>query len=160
VKKENLPVTQAIRVLRESKVPFIQRSYKYQERQIALGAARELRLNEHWVVKTLVMKDDRDHPLVVLMHGDKEVSTKALARAIGAKSVTPCTPGEAQRNSGYLVGGISPFGMRQSFPVYVETTIMDLPKIYVNAGKRGFLVEISPVDLSRLLKPTPVTVAR
>jgi len=106
------------------------------------------------------MKDDRNHPLVVLMHGDREVSTKALARAIGAKSVTPCTPGEAQRQSGYLVGGISPFGMRRSFPMYVETTIMDLPKIYVNAGKRGFLVEISPADLSRLLKPTPVTVAR
>jgi len=160
VKKEHLPVTPAIRVLRENKVPFIQRPYKYQEKQIALGAARELRLNEHWVAKTLVMKDDRDHPLVVLMHGDREVSTKALARAIGAKSVTPCTPGEAQRQSGYLVGGISPFGMRRSFPVYVETTIMDLPKIYVNAGKRGFLVEISPADLSRLLKPTPVMVAR
>lgn len=160
MKKENLPVTPAIRMLRENKVPFIQRSYKYHERQVALGAARELRLDEHWVVKTLVMKDDRNQPLVVLMHGDKEVSTKALARAIRVKSITPCTPGEAQKHSGYLVGGISPFGMRQSLPVYLEKTIMDLPKIYINAGKRGFLVEISPVDLTRLLKPTPVAVAR
>ena len=111
------------------------------------------------MVKTLVMEDDRKKPLVVLMHGDREVSTKELARAIGAKSVAPCPPETAHRHSGYLVGGISPFGTRHPMPVYMEGTILDLPKIYINGGRRGFLVGIRPPDLVRILSPTAVRVA-
>jgi Cys-tRNA(Pro) deacylase len=111
------------------------------------------------VVKTLVMEDDRKRPLVVLMHGDREVSTKELARAIGAKSVTPCSPEGAHRLSGYIVGGISPFGTRHPMPIYMEGTILDLPKIYINGGRRGFLVGMCPGDVARILSAVPVRVA-
>ena len=122
-------------------------------------SSRKLGVEEHSVVKTLVMEDDRKKPLIVLMHGDREVSTKELARAIGAKSVTPCSPEAANRHSGYVVGGISPFGTRHTMPIYMEGTILDLPKIYINGGRRGFLVGIRPGDVARILSAVPLRVA-
>ena len=116
-------------------------------------------MDEHAVVKTLVMEDDAKRPLIVLMHGDREVSTKELARALGVKTVQPCTPETAERHSGYMVGGTSPFGLRKAMPIYMEQTILDLPRIYINGGKRGFLVGLDPKDLAMALKPTPVNVA-
>jgi len=157
--KEKTPVTAAIRVLRAAGVVYTEHPYDYEERGGTAVSARELGVEEHSVVKTLVMEDDRQRPLIVLMHGDREVSTKALARAIGAKSVTPCSPEAAQRHSGYIVGGISPFGTRHPMPISMEGTILDLPKIYINGGRRGFLVGMRPADLVRILSPTPVRVA-
>ena len=152
------PVTPAIRVLRGAGVPFTEHRYRYEERGGTRVSARELGVDEHAVVKTLVMEDDARAPLLVLMHGDLEVSTKQLARAIGRKHVEPCTPDVANRHSGYLVGGTSPFGTRKAMPVYVERTILELPRIYVNGGARGFLVGIAPDDLVRVLHPTLVDV--
>jgi Cys-tRNA(Pro) deacylase len=116
-------------------------------------------VDEHAVVKTLVMQDDKASPLIVLMHGDRQVSTKNLARAIGAKSVEPCSVETAQRHSGYLVGGTSPFGTRKRIPIYMERSILELPQIYINGGRRGFLVGISPQEIVRTLQPTLVDVA-
>jgi Cys-tRNA(Pro) deacylase len=116
-------------------------------------------VDEHCVIKTLIMEDDCKKPLVVLMHGDRQVSTRELARVIGVKNVSPCAPDVAQKHSGYQVGGTSPFGTRRGMPVYVEETILDLPRIYINGGKRGFLVAIDPREAVRLLKPIPVRVA-
>ena len=152
------PVTPAVRVLRGAGVPFTEHPYRYEEHGGTRVSARELGVDEHAVVKTLVMEDDARAPLIVLMHGDLEVSTKQLARAIGRKHVEPCKPDVANRHSGYLVGGTSPFGTRKVVPVYVERTILDLPRIYVNGGARGFLVGIAPADLVRVLNPTPVDV--
>jgi Cys-tRNA(Pro) deacylase len=121
-------------------------------------SARELGVDEHAVVKTLIMEDDRKNPLIVLMHGDLEVSTKNLARLINAKTVRPCTPEVAHKHSGYVVGGTSPFGTRKTMPVYMEETILNLPKIYINGGKRGYLVGIDPGELVRVLKPALVRV--
>lgn len=122
-------------------------------------ASRELGVPEHAVVKTLVMEDESRRPLIVLMHGDREVSTRQLARQIGARSVTPCKPEVATRHTGYLVGGTSPFATRKPLPVYVERTILDLPTIYVNGGSRGFLLGVVPADVVRILQATPVDVA-
>jgi Cys-tRNA(Pro) deacylase len=152
------PVTPAIRVLRGAGVPFTGHLYRYEEHGGTRVPARELGIDEHAVVKTLVMEDDAGAPIIVLMHGDLEVSTKQLARAIGRKHVEPCRPDAAGRHSGYLVGGTSPFGTRRVMPVYVERTILDLPRIYINGGARGFLVSIAPADLVRLLHPTAVEV--
>ena len=152
------PVTPAVRVLRGSGVPFSEHVYRYEEHGGTKVSARELGVDEHAVVKTLVMEDDARSPLIVLMHGDLEVSTKQLARAIGRKHVEPCKPDVANRHSGYLVGGTSPFGTRKAMPVYVERTILDLPRIYINGGARGFLVGIAPADLLRVLNPTPLEV--
>jgi len=152
------PVTPAIRVLRSAGVPFTEHLYRYEEHGGTRVSARELGVDEHAVVKTLVMEDDARAPLLVLMHGDLEVSTKQLARAIGRKNVEPCKPDVANRHSGYLVGGTSPFGTRKAMPVYVERTILDLPRIYLNGGARGFLVGIAPADLVRVLSPTLVEV--
>jgi Uncharacterized conserved protein len=116
-------------------------------------------VDEHLVIKTLIMEDEGKKPLVVLMHGDREVSTRELARVIGAKSVEPCRPETAERHSGYKVGGTSPFGLRKSMPIYIEGSILELEKIFINGGKRGLLVEISPLDLERVLKPVRVRVA-
>jgi Cys-tRNA(Pro) deacylase len=157
--KEKMPVTSAIRVLRAAGAAFTEHPYGYEEKGGTAVSSRELRVDEHSVVKTLVMEDDRKRPLLVLMHGDREVSTKELARTIGAKSVTPCSPEAANRHSGYVVGGISPFGTRHPMPLYMEETILDLPKIYINGGRRGFLVGIPPGDLVRILSPIPVRVA-
>ncbi len=139
-------------------MPFTEHVYRYEEHGGTKVSARELGVDEHAVVKTLVMEDDARSPLIVLMHGDLEVSTKQLARAIGCKHVEPCKPDVANRHSGYLVGGTSPFGTRKAMPVYVERTILDLPRIYINGGARGFLVGIAPADLVKVLKPTPVEV--
>jgi len=152
------PVTPAIRVLRAAGVAFKEHHYRYEEHGGTRVSARELGVDEHAVVKTLVMEDDGRAPLVVLMHGDLEVSTKQLARAIGRKHAEPCKPEVANRHSGYLVGGTSPFGTRKAMPVYVEQTILDLPRIYINGGARGFLVGIAPADLVRVLNPTLVEV--
>jgi Cys-tRNA(Pro) deacylase len=152
------PVTPAVRALRAAGVDYTEHVYRYEEHGGTRVSARELGVDEHAVVKTLVMEDDTRAPFIVLMHGDLEVSTKQLARAIGCKHVEPCKPDVANRHSGYLVGGTSPFGLRKAMPVYVERTILDLPRIYINGGARGFLVGIAPADLVRVLNPTPVDV--
>jgi Cys-tRNA(Pro) deacylase len=157
--KEKMPVTAAIRVLRAAGAAYTEHPYAYEEKGGTAVSARELGVDEHSVVKTLVMEDDRRRPMIILMHGDREVSTKELARAIGAKSVAPCSPEVAHRHSGYVVGGISPFGTRHPMPIYMEGTIPDLPKIYINGGRRGFLVGIRPTDVIRILSPTAVRVA-
>ena len=158
--KEKLPVTAAIRFLREHQVDFIERPYKYEEHGGTETAAKSFVVDEHMVIKTLVMEDDLKAPLIILMHGDKEVSTKELARTIGVKSVVPCTPEIALKHTGYMVGGISPFGTKRSLRVYVEETILSLPKIFINAGRRGLLCEMAPSELVRVLNPTSVRVAR
>jgi len=157
--KDRHPVTAAVRVLREHGVAFTHHSYEYVERGGTEVSARELGVPEHAVIKTLLMEDDHGHPLVVLMHGDREVSTKNLARFLGVKSIAPCAPVVADRHSGYQVGGTSPFGTRRVMPTYMERSIADLPRLYVNGGKRGYLVGMVPADLVRVLKPTLVDVA-
>jgi Cys-tRNA(Pro) deacylase len=157
--KGKFHTTQAIRVLKERAVDFHLHPYKYEERGGTEVAARELHIDEHLTVKTLVMEDERGEPFLVLMHGDKRISTKALARVLGVKTVRPCDPQAAHKHTGYVVGGTSPFGTRKPLKVYVEASIMDLPKIYINAGKRGLLAEISPWDLERVLSPTRVSIA-
>ena len=157
--KEKYPVTTAIRALREGKIPFSEHLYAYEEKGGTAASSRELGVAEHCVIKTLIMEDDKKEPLIILMHGDCQVSTKELARQIGARSVVPCTPEAANRHTGYLVGGTSPFGTKRPLPVYVEASILNLDRIYINGGKRGFLVALAPPDLVKLLKPTPVTVA-
>jgi Cys-tRNA(Pro) deacylase len=156
--KPKIPVTTAVRALRAAKVEFTDHLYTYEERGGTAVSARELGVDEHAVVKTLVMEDDRKKPLTVLMHGDRQVSEKQLARTIGVKTVTPCTPEAVHKHTGYLVGGTSPFGTRTVLPVYLEETILDLPRIYINGGKRGFLVGIDPHELVRLLRPVMVRV--
>ena len=156
--KTKPPVTPAIRVLRREKVAFTDHLYDYEERGGATVAARELRIDEHAAIKTLVMEDDKGAPLIVIMHGDLEVSTRNLARLIGVKSVSPCAPETAHRHTGYLIGGTSPFGTRKEMPVYMEKSILELPRAYINAGKRGYLVGMDPADIRRLLQPTLVEV--
>ena len=156
--KEKFPVTPAVRVLRRHKVDFSSHLYAYEEKGGTAVSARELGVDEHSVLKTLIMEDEEKSPLVVLMHGDLQVSTRELARGIGVKSVSPCTPETADRHSGYQVGGTSPFGTRKEMPVYMEETILALPRIYINGGKRGYLVGMDPKELVRVLKPQPVRV--
>ena len=150
----------AVRALLAAGVPFTDHFYEYREHGGTAWAAASLGLDERAVVKTLVMEDDRHAPLVVLMHGDREVSTKALARILGATTVRPCTPDVAERHSGYKVGGTSPFGLKKPLPIYMEASIADHDRIYVNGGKRGYLVGIAPADVLALLAPNLVTVAR
>ncbi len=157
--KEKNPVTPAVRVLREQKVDFSEHPYKYVEHGGTSSFAREFHVDEHRVVKTLIMEDEAKRPLIVLMHGDRQVSTKELARIMGVKKVEPCAPETAQKNSGYLVGGTSPFGTRKKMPVYMEETILALPLIFINGGKRGYLIGIDPKEVARVLKPTLVRVA-
>jgi len=152
------PSTAATRLLREKRVAYTEHLYRYEEKGGTAVSSRELGVEEHAVVKTLVMEDDRGEPVVVLMHGDREVSTKALARQLGRRSVQICKPDAANRHSGYQVGGTSPFGTRKRMPVCVERGVLDLPRIYVNGGSRGFLVGIEPQDLVRVLEPTVVEV--
>jgi Cys-tRNA(Pro) deacylase len=151
-------VTPAIRLLREHGVNFTEHPYRYEDRGGTRVSARELGVDEHIVIKTLVMQDDRRQPLIVLMHGDREVSTRNLARQIGAKSVEPCDPATAERQTGYQVGGTSPFGTRKPLRVYVERSVLSLPRIYVNGGRRGLLLSLVPGDLVRLLSPVGVDV--
>ena len=153
------PVTQAVRVLREQGVEFVPRLYEYEERGGTRHSAESLKVDEHAVVKTLVMETDARKPLIVLMHGDREVSTKQLARVLGVKTVRPCDPATAQKHTGYLVGGTSPLGTRTALPVYAERTIFDLAKVYINGGKRGFLVSLDPKVLRGLLPVEEVEVA-
>jgi Cys-tRNA(Pro) deacylase len=157
--QDKTPMTPAVRALRQDGVPFTEHPYQYVEHGGTSAFAREFGVDEHIVIKTLVMEDDAKRPLIILMHGDREVSTKELARVLGARSVRPCAPETAQRHSGYMVGGTSPFGLRKNMPIYVEETILELPKIYINGGKRGFLVGLDPKDLACVLKPTSVRVS-
>ena len=148
--------TPATQMLRRAGVEFTEHVYEYVEHGGTAESSRQLGVDEHQVVKTLVMQDDRAQPLIVLMHGDRQVSTKSLAREIGVKSVEPCKPEVAQRHSGYLVGGTSPFGLRKAMPVYVEAGVLALPRICINGGRRGFLVGIAPQVLVDLLQARPV----
>lgn len=155
----NYPVTPAVRALREKKIAFEPHLYDYVEHGGTRVSAEALGVDEHAVVKTLVMETDAKKPLIILMHGDREVSTKQLARALGVKTVQPCNPEMAQKHTGYMVGGTSPFGTRSRLPVYVERTIFELQKIYINGGKRGFLIEIEPKSLRELLPVEEVSAA-
>ncbi len=157
--KAKHPVTPAIRVLRAAKVSFEPRLYDYVERGGTGRSAAELGLDEHAVIKTLVLETERGEPLLVLMHGDQRVSTKRLARALGVKTIKPCDPAVATKHTGYLVGGTSPLGARRSMDIYMQSSICDLPRIAINGGKRGFLVELSPSELVRVLSPQLVDVA-
>ena len=150
-KKEHISETPATQFLRKHQVAFSEHPYAYQDKGGTAVSARALGVPEHSVIKTLVMQDEAARPLIVLMHGDCTVSTKNLARAIGCKAVAPCTPEVAQRHSGYQVGGTSPFGMRKALPVYVEESILALPAIYINGGRRGYLVGIDPAQLAALV---------
>ena len=158
-KTKHVSETPATQVLRDRGVAFSEHVYDYVEHGGTTVSARELGVDEHAVVKTLVMEDERGAPLIVLMHGDCTVSTKNLARQIGRKKVEPCRPDVAQRHSGYLVGGTSPFGVRKAMPVFVERSVLDLPRIYVNGGRRGYLVGIAPEVLTTVARATPVDCA-
>ena len=160
-KKDNAHVseTPATQMLKAHKVAFTEHPYEYVEHGGTAESARQLGLDEHCVIKTLVMQDQDAKPLIVLMHGDCTVSTKNLARQIGAKSVEPCKPEVANRHSGYLVGGTSPFGTRKQMPVYIEQSILDLPRIAINGGRRGFLVQLDPRVCVELLSAKPVQCA-
>jgi Cys-tRNA(Pro) deacylase len=153
------PSTSATRLLREQGVAFTEHLYRYEDRGGTRVSARELGVPEHDVIKTLIMEDEAREPLVVLMHGDREVSVKALARLLGRKTIQPCKPEVANRHSGYQVGGTSPFGTRRAMPVYMERSILELSKIYLNGGSRGFQVGLAPADAVRVLQPTLVDVA-
>ncbi len=157
--RKDYPKTNAIRCLLQHDIAFEVFTYAYEERGGTRVSSRELGVDEHAVIKTLIMETDAKDPLIVLMHGDREVSTKQLARVLGVKSVAPCEPKVADRHSGYMVGGTSPFGTRRAMPVYVEQTIFDLPQIYINAGRRGMLVRIDPKDMTRALTTHAVQVA-
>ena len=151
--------TPATQFLRQRGVAFTEHVYDYVDKGGTAESARRLGVPEHEVIKTLVMQDELAQPLIVLMHGDKQVSTKNLARQIGAKSVEPCKPEVAQRHSGFMVGGTSPFGLRKAMPVYVEATALALPRICINGGRRGYLVGIAPRVLVELLGAKPVSCA-
>ena len=154
-----LSATPAIHFLRQHGVTFSEHPYRYEERGGTRVSSRELGVPEHAVVKTLVMEDDARQPMVVLMHGDCEVSTKQLARQLGRKRVEPCNPSVAQRHTGYAVGGTSPFGTRKSLPIFVERSILDLERVYINGGRRGLLVGLAPRELTRVLHAVPVDAA-
>lgn len=153
------PITNGVRVLRSHKIEFRPCLYNYVEKGGTQVSASELGVDEHAVVKTLVMETEKKDPLVILMHGDRSVSTKNLARHLGVKSVRPCEPAIAQKHTGYVVGGTGPFGLRKQLPVYVERSIFELPLIYINGGKRGFLIEIDPTVLTKVLSIETVAVA-
>lgn len=157
---DNAPQTPATRFLQQHRVSHTDHLYAYEEHGGTRVSARELDVPEHHVVKTLVMEDENARPLIVLMHGDLKVSTKELARQVGAKRIAPCKPEDAQRHTGYMVGGCSPFGTKKKLPVFVEKTILDLPRIYINGGRRGYLVGIDPSELLRILSPQAVEVGR
>ncbi|HEY3399169.1 MAG TPA: Cys-tRNA(Pro) deacylase [Geothrix sp.] len=153
------PSTNATRLLKQAGVPYTEYLYRYEDHGGTAASARELGVDEHAVVKTLVMEDEKGAPFIILMHGDREVSTKELARQIGAKSVQPCKPEVANRHSGYLVGGTSPLGTKKALPIHAEASIFGLARIYLNGGSRGFLVALDPKDLERVLEIQRVNVA-
>ncbi|MBQ6471494.1 MAG: aminoacyl-tRNA deacylase [Victivallales bacterium] len=153
------PMTQAIRVLKAAKAQYTEHCYVYEERGGTAVIARELGIDEHLTVKTLIFETDERKPFIILMHCDQSVSTQKMARILGVKRVAPCEPAQAERNSGYHCGGTSPFGTRKKMPVYVQQTILELPEIYINGGQRGFVLKMSPKVVQDLLAPTPVDVA-
>ena len=157
--KEKFPVTPATRLLREHNIAFTSHLYPYEERGGTAHSAHCLNVDEHGVIKTLIMEDEHRRPLIVLMHGDRKVSTKELARRLEVKTIAPCDPAIANKHSGYQVGGTSPFGVRKTMSAYMEASILDLPRIYLNGGKRGFLIGLAPTEVQRLLQPTLVQVA-
>lgn len=158
-KKEHISETPATQFLRKNGIPFSEHPYEYEEHGGTTVSARELNVDEHHVVKTLIMQDDAAKPMVVLMHGDRKVSTKNLARQIGCKSVQPCKPDVAQRHSGYMVGGTSPFGTKKAMPIYVEQSVLALDKIYINGGRRGYLVGLDPKVIANVLSAKAVNCA-
>lgn len=147
------PETPATKFLHAHRIAHSNHLYEYEEHGGTRVSSRELNVPEHAVVKTLVMEDESRKPLIVLMHGDRKVSTKELARQAGAKKISPCTPEDAHRHTGYMVGGCSPFGTKKQLPIYMEKTILDLPLIYINGGRRGYLVGVHPHDILRVLAP-------
>ena len=157
--KDRIPVTPAILFMKKNGMAFTLRPYRYEEHGGTRVSARELGVEEHVVIKTLVMEDDEKEPLIILMHGDRQVSTKSMARFLGVKSVAPCDPHVAERHTGYRVGGTSPFGPKKTLRIFMEESIADLPRILINAGGRGLLAEMSPAELIRVLKPVAVKVA-
>ena len=158
-KHSHISETPATALLRREGVPFSEHVYEYVDHGGTAESARQLGVPEHEVIKTLVMQDENAKPLIVLMHGDREVSTKKLARQTGRKTIAPCDPAVAQKHTGYMVGGTSPFGTRKTLPVYIERTIVDLDRVYINGGRRGFLVVVAPQEIVRVLHATPVDVA-
>ena len=158
-KDKHVSETPATQALRAAGVAFVEHVYDYVAHGGTAESARALGWPEHAVVKTLVMQNERAEPLIVLMHGDKQVSTKNLARAIGAKSIEPCKPEVAQRHSGYQLGGTSPFGTRKALPVYVESSVLALPALLINGGRRGYLLELPPDALASVLGAKPVSCA-
>jgi Cys-tRNA(Pro) deacylase len=159
MKNEHAPETPATKFLRAHGIAHSNHLYAYEEHGGTKVSARELNVSEHAVVKTLVMEDENAKPLIVLMHGDRKVSTKELARQIGCKKVEPCKPEVANRHTGFLVGGTSPFGTKKQMPICIEKGILDLPLIYINGGRRGFLVGVHPHDIVRVLQPKVVEAA-
>lgn len=158
-KERHVSLTPATQWLRRHGIEYSEHPYDYVDHGGTAQSARQLGVDEHAVIKTLVMQDDKAQPLLVLMHGDREVSTKNLARALGAKAIEPCSVEVAQRHSGYLVGGTSPFGTRKAMPVVVEASVLDLPRIWINGGRRGYLVGLAPTVLSEKLGARPVQCA-
>lgn len=158
-KPEHAPETPATKFLKANRVPYSNHLYAYEEHGGTKVSARELNVDEHAVVKTLIFEDEQAKPLIVLMHGDRKVSTKELARQVGCKKIEPCKPEVANRHTGFLVGGTSPFGTKKKMPVYIEKSILDLPLIYINGGKRGYLVGVHPHDIVRTLSPVAVEAA-
>ncbi|MBN2006119.1 MAG: aminoacyl-tRNA deacylase [Anaerolineae bacterium] len=157
--KPEYPMTRSVRALLDHKIAFTPHFYPYADHGGTFHAAACLNVDEHAIIKTLVMETDTKLPLIVLMHGDREISTKQLARVLGVKSVSPCTVEKTERVTGYTVGGISPLGTRRVLPVYVERSILALPRLLINGGKRGFLIEVTPNDLGQVVALEPVDVA-
>ena len=157
--KEKIPSTPAILALKAASAVYTLHTYAYEDKGGTRVSSKKMGVDEHCVIKTLVMEDENAKPIIILMHGDKEVSTKSLARTIGVKSINPCKPEVAHRHTGYLVGGTSPFGLKKPLAVYMEKTISELPEILINAGSRGLLAKMNPSELVRILKPREVNVA-
>jgi len=158
-KDKRVSETPATQMLKKLGIPYTEHTYEYIEHGGAMESARQLGVDPHHVAKTLIMEDEQARPLIVIMHGDCEVSTKNLARQIGVKKVSPCKPEVAQRHSGYMVGGTSPFGTRKKMPVWVESGLMELPRIYLNGGRRGYLVGLAPEALKQGLNAATVNIA-
>jgi Cys-tRNA(Pro) deacylase len=155
----HFPVTPATTLLDKKGITYGKHIYDYLRKGADI-AAGQLNVNSHIMIKTLIMQKEDGEPLIVLMHGDKEVSLKELARQIGAKSIQPCNPKDAQRHTGYMVGGISPFGAKKQMPVYIEEELLSFPQIWINGGQRGFIIDLTPTSLVNMLSPKPVKVAR
>jgi Cys-tRNA(Pro) deacylase len=155
----NYPITPAITFLTEMGVSFEPHTFEYEEKGGTKVSSRKLGVDEHCVIKTLVFKNEKSEPFIVLMHGDRHVSLKALTQQLGYKKIAPENPDAAQVHTGYFVGGTSPFGLKKNLPIFVERSILELPKIFINGGQRGFLVSIKPEELKRVLDPKPVDVA-